>query len=441
MGYKNKGSVKMAGMNETPSSNRLHIGIFGKTNSGKSSFINAFTGQNVSIVADVAGTTTDPVYKPMEINPLGACVIIDTAGFDDETELGAAREEKTLLAAEKTDIAIIVVAGNESSKTIESELKWDKYFKEKKTPVLYVVNKTDQYPEESRLLADDIREATGNDVVLMSCAQILSRCEVPKDKEGNENIGNKTKRAGLSDNEQIKQIKAALTRMLPENYGADFITGDLVSDGDLVLLVMPQDIQAPKGRLILPQVQTLRELLDKKCLVMSVTTDKLTDVLTRLTEPPKLIITDSQVFDYVYKNKPEESMLTSFSVLFAAYKGDLPYYMQGAKAIDKLTEDSKVLIAECCTHAPLAEDIGRVKIPNMLRKRVGQGLTIDLVSGTDFPEDPSGYDLIIQCGACMFNRKYVLSRIDRAKAENVPMTNYGVTIAHVTGILDKISTV
>lgn len=431
----------MATLNETPSSNRLHIGIFGKTNSGKSSFINAFTGQNVSIVADVAGTTTDPVYKPMEINPLGACVIIDTAGFDDETELGAAREEKTFLAAEKADIAIIVVAGGETPKTIESELKWDKYFKEKKTPVLYVVNKTDQYPEESRLLADDIREATGNDVVLMSCAQILSRCEAPKDKEDNENIGNKTKRAGLSDNEQIKQIKAALTRMLPENYGADFITGDLVSDGDLVLLVMPQDIQAPKGRLILPQVQTLRELLDKKCLVMSVTTDKLTDVLTRLTEPPKLIITDSQVFDYVYKNKPEESMLTSFSVLFAAYKGDLPYYMQGAKAIDKLTEDSKVLIAECCTHAPLAEDIGRVKIPNMLRKRVGQDLTIDLVSGTDFPEDPSGYDLIIQCGACMFNRKYVLSRIDSAKAKNVPMTNYGVTIAHVTGILDKISTV
>lgn len=431
----------MATLNETPSSNRLHIGIFGKTNSGKSSFINAFTGQNVSIVADVAGTTTDPVYKPMEINPLGACVIIDTAGFDDETELGAAREEKTFLAAEKADIAIIVVAGSETPKTIESELKWDKYFKENKTPVLYVVNKTDQYPEESRLLADDIREATGNDVVLMSCAQILSRCEVTKDKEDNENIGNKTKGAGLSDNEQIKQIKAALTRMLPENYGADFITGDLVSDGDLVLLVMPQDIQAPKGRLILPQVQTLRELLDKKCLVMSVTTDKLTDVLTRLTEPPKLIITDSQVFDYVYKNKPEESMLTSFSVLFAAYKGDLPYYMQGAKAIDKLTEDSKVLIAECCTHAPLAEDIGRVKIPNMLRKRVGQGLTIDLVSGTDFPEDPSGYDLIIQCGACMFNRKYVLSRIDSAKAKNVPMTNYGVTIAHVTGILDKISTV
>ncbi len=422
----------MATLNETPSSNRLHIGIFGKTNSGKSSFINAFTGQDVSIVADVAGTTTDPVYKPMEINPLGACVIIDTAGFDDETELGAAREEKTLLAAEKSDIAIIVAAGNETLYTIESELKWDKYFKEKKTPVLYVVNKTDQYPEESKTLAEDIKKATGNEVVLMSCAQILSQ---------RENNADKAQSVGLTDDEQITRIKAALTRMLPENYGAEFITGDLVSEGDLVLLVMPQDIQAPKGRLILPQVQTLRELLDKKCMVMSVTTDKLTDVLTKLTEAPKLIITDSQVFDYVYKNKPEKSMLTSFSVLFAAYKGDLPYYMEGAKAIDRLTENSRVLIAECCTHAPLAEDIGRVKIPNMLRKRVGQGLTVDLVSGTDFPEDPSGYDLIIQCGACMFNRKYVLSRIDRARAKNVPMTNYGVTIAHVTGILDKISTV
>ncbi len=422
----------MATLNETPSSNRLHIGIFGKTNSGKSSFINAFTGQDVSIVADVAGTTTDPVYKPMEINPLGACVIIDTAGFDDETEIGAAREEKTLLAAEKSDIAIIVAAGNETLHTIESELKWDKYFKEKKTPVLYVVNKTDQYPEESKDLAEDIKKATGNEVVLMSCAQILSQ---------RENNADKAQSAGLTDDEQITRIKAALTRMLPENYGAEFITGDLVSEGDLVLLVMPQDIQAPKGRLILPQVQTLRELLDKKCMVMSVTTDKLTDVLPKLTEAPKLIITDSQVFDYVYKNKPEKSMLTSFSVLFAAYKGDLPYYMEGAKAIDRLTENSRVLIAECCTHAPLAEDIGRVKIPNMLRKRVGQGLTVDLVSGTDFPEDPSGYDLIIQCGACMFNRKYVLSRIDRARAKNVPMTNYGVTIAHVTGILDKISTV
>ena len=202
---------------------------------------------------------------------------------------------------------------------------------------------------------------------------------------------------------------------------------------------MPQDIQAPKGRLILPQVQTLRELLDKKCLVMSVTTDKLLVALSALTRPPKLIITDSQVFGYVYEHKPKESMLTSFSVLFAAYKGDLSYYIEGAKALDALTPSSRVLIAECCTHAPLKEDIGREKIPRMLKKRVGESLSVELVSGTDFPKELGGYDLIIQCGACMFNRKYVLSRIERARRQGVPMTNYGVTIAHLSGILDKIT--
>lgn len=226
---------------------------------------------------------------------------------------------------------------------------------------------------------------------------------------------------------------------MPENYGDRLITGDLVTEEDFVLLVMPQDIQAPKGRLILPQVQTLRELLDKKCLVMSVTTDKLLPALAALKEPPKLIITDSQVFGYVYEHKPKESMLTSFSVLFAAYKGDLPYYVEGAKMLDSLTNESHVLIAECCNHAPLQEDIGRVKIPRMLKKRAGESITVDIMSGTDFPQDLSGYDLIIQCGACMFNRKYVMSRIDRAKKQQVPMTNYGVTIAHLTGILDKIS--
>lgn len=238
----------------------------------------------------------------------------------------------------------------------------------------------------------------------------------------------------------MEQVKEALVRLLPENYGTQFITGELVGEEDLVLLVMPQDIQAPKGRLILPQVQTIRELLDKKCLVMSVTTDKLCAALKTLNAPPKLIITDSQVFGYVYENKPKESMLTSFSVLFAAYKGDLPYYMEGAKQIDALTGQSKVLIAECCTHAPLTEDIGRVKLPRMLKKRVGEQITVDIVSGTDFPADVSGYDLIIQCGACMFNRRYVLSRVERAKNQGVPMTNYGVAIAHMTGILGQVAT-
>lgn len=417
-------------LNETPGGNRLHIGIFGRTNSGKSAFINAFTKQEVSIVADVAGTTTDPVYKAMEVHPLGPCIIIDTAGFDDESELGARRVEKTRLAAEKTEIAVILISGEESAGGAsdvraekhdrsgascgqfidEEELRWYRFFKEKNTPVLLVLNKADIRENADELLAQ-IKKETGEDALLVSA------------KTGG----------------GIEAFKEALTRKLPENYGNRMITGELVSEGDLVLLVMPQDIQAPKGRLILPQMQTIRELLDKKCLVMSVTTDKLVSALATAKEPPKLIVTDSQVFGYVYEHKPAESMLTSFSVLFAAYKGDLPYYVEGAKQIDALTPDSRVLIAECCTHAPLAEDIGREKIPRMLRKRFGETLSVELVSGTDFPQDLSGYDLIIQCGACMFNRKYVLSRIDRAKAQQIPMTNYGVTIAHLTGILDKIT--
>ncbi|MCI7321760.1 MAG: [FeFe] hydrogenase H-cluster maturation GTPase HydF [Lachnospiraceae bacterium] len=402
-------------LNDTPSANRLHIGVFGKTNSGKSSFINAFTGQQVSIVADVAGTTTDPVYKAMEIHPLGPCTIIDTAGFDDDSVLGERRVERTKLAADKTDLAVIVFAADEGpnqeeywEKDLQEELKWYQFFKEKNTPVLLVINKTDL--ADPKPLSNFLKSKTGEEALLVSA----------------------------TTGEGLSKVKEALARKVPENFGERFITGDLVGENDLVMLVMPQDIQAPKGRLILPQVQTTRELLDKKCLVMSVTTDKLLPALSTLAKPPKLIITDSQVFGYVYEHKPKESMLTSFSVLFAAYKGDLPYYVEGAKKIDSLTEQSRVLIAECCTHAPLSEDIGREKIPRMLRKRFGEKLTIDNVSGTDFPEDLSGYDLIIQCGACMFNRKYVMSRIDRAKQQQIPMTNYGVVIAHLTGILEHV---
>lgn len=391
-------------LNETPSANRLHIGIFGKTNSGKSSFINAFSGQKVSIVADIAGTTTDPVYKPMEIYPLGPCVLIDTAGFADEGELGTLRMEKTRLAAQKTDAGIILFSGRD----MKEELDWFRYFKEKNTPVIPVLSKADTYEQEEKsFLISQIKKETG---VTPCCISSVT-------------------------GEGIQEIKENLTRCIPEGYGNRMITGNLVSAGDLVLLVMPQDIQAPKGRLILPQVQTLRELLDKKCRVMSVTTDQFTGALEVLATPPKLIITDSQVFSYVYERKPSASMLTSFSVLFAAYKGDIHYYVEGAKAIDTLHADSRVLIAECCTHAPLQEDIGRVKIPRMLKKRFGDTLTVDLVSGTDFPEDLTGYDLVIQCGACMFNRKYVMYRIDRAKKQQIPMTNYGVAIAHLSEIL------
>ena len=399
----------MSSLNETPGSVRLHIGVFGKTNSGKSSFVNAFTGQQVSITADVAGTTTDAVSKPMEIQPLGACVIIDTAGFDDESALGKSRVEKTRIAAEKSDIGVILF----DSMDMEAELDWVRYFREKKTPVLPVVTKSDIRDEGAlRQLCDAVNKRTGVFPVVVSAAT----------------------------GEGMEAVREALARLVPEDFDARLITGSLVGADNVGMLVMPQEIQAPKGRLILPQVQTIRELLDKKCIVISVTADKMEEGLRRLASPPKLIITDSQAFGFVYERKPRESMLTSFSVLFAAYKGDLPYYMEGAGAIDTLTEHSKVLIAECCTHAPLSEDIGRVKIPRMLKKRFGQGLTVEHKSGTDFPADLSAYDLVIQCGACMFNRKYVLSRVERAKAQGVPMTNYGVTIAHLTGILDKVVT-
>lgn len=394
-------------LNETPNANRLHIGFFGKRNSGKSSLINAFTGQGVSIVSDVAGTTTDPVYKAMEINGIGACVLIDTAGFDDIGPLGEIRVEKTKLAAEKTDLAVIVF----TDENMEKELLWFKRFKKNNTPVIAVVNKSD----------------------ILKNQQNISRLVYEKTEQKPVVVSAKT-------GDGIDKLKETAVRLMPSDFGAVSITGDLCKEGDSVMLVMPQDIQAPMGRLILPQVQTIRELLDKKCIVTSVTTDKLEQGLACLKNPPKLIITDSQVFKTVYEKKPKESMLTSFSVLFAAYKGDLPYYIEGARAVDSLTQDSRVLIAECCTHAPLKEDIGREKIPRMLRQRFGEKLKIDNVSGTDYPENLSDYDLIIQCGACMFNRKYVLSRIDRAKKQNVPMTNYGVVIAHLTGILDKINT-
>lgn len=392
-------------LNETPRSNQLHIGIFGKRNSGKSTLINAITGHNTALVSEVAGTTTDPVFKTMEIYGLGPCVLIDTAGFDDVGELGAMRVEKTKQALLKTDIALIVCC----DENITEELEWIQLLKERKTPYITIINKADLLTNTEEI-AKKLIEATKEKAIIISA----------KDKTG------------------LGEIREAIIRKLPEDYEAISITGGLVGEDDTVLLVMPQDIQAPKGRLILPQVQTLRELLDKKCIVLSCTTDKLDGALKSLSKPPKLIITDSQVFRTVYDKKPAESILTSFSVLFANHKGDIRYYADSAAAIDSLTEASKVLIAEACTHAPLAEDIGREKLPRMLRQRIGQGLSVDIVSGSDFPKDLSTYDLIIQCGACMFNRKYVLYRIDLAKNQGVPMSNYGVVLAYLSGILGEI---
>lgn len=396
----------MSSLQDTPRSERLHIGLFGKRNSGKSALLNALTNQEVAVVSSVAGTTTDPVYKSMELHGIGPCVFIDTAGFDDEGKLGNLRIEQTLRAVERTDIALIVCTDS----NIEQEIQWSNRLKDKKIPIIWILNKSDILENaEAEMLA--IEQKTSQ-VPLLVSARL---------KQG------------------IEPICQSIQDKMPDESQQTSILGKLVKSGDIIMLVMPQDIQAPKGRLILPQVQTIRELLDRKCIVMSCTTDKLTETLQALANPPQLIITDSQVFKTVYEKKPEATKLTSFSVLFARYKGDIDYFIQGANTIEQLTESSKVLIAEACTHAPLKEDIGRVKIPRLLRTRIGSGLQIDIVSGTDFPQDLSGYDLIIHCGACMFNRKYVLNRVNSAKEQHIPMTNYGVTIAYLAGILDKIT--
>ena len=392
-------------LNNTPTANRLHIALFGRRNSGKSSLINALTGQDTALVSDIPGTTTDLVSKAMELHGIGPCVIIDTPGFDDEGTLGEMRIERTLKAIERTDIALLFCEENE----LQVEKEWMLQLKTKNIPVILILNKTDIRKNIPSII-EEIESILLQKPVAVSA----------KDKKG------------------LEDIRLAILEKLPQDFEQPSITGDLVSENDLVLLVMPQDIQAPKGRLILPQVQTMRELLDKKCLIMSCTTDKLSQTLKALAYPPKLIITDSQVFKTVYEQKPAESLLTSFSVLMAGYKGDIRQFIEGASAIDSLTESSRVLIAEACAHAPMTEDIGRVKIPRLLRKKVGEGLHIDMVSGSDFPKDLSKYDLIIHCGACMFNRKHVMNRLEQASIQQVPMTNYGITLAHLMGILDKI---
>ena len=394
-------------LQDTPRAERLHIGLYGARNSGKSSLINALTGQKTALVSDVAGTTTDPVYKAMELFGVGPVVFIDTAGYDDEGELGTQRVEKTKEAARRTDIALLLIS-NEAE--IEKAAEWKKRFSEAKTPVLLLLSQCDTKEDGGRALAKKIKAVVG---------------EFPL-------------RVSAENGEGIEAIRKMILEKLPEDYEAVSLTGDLVEPGDTVLLVMPQDIQAPKGRLILPQVQTIRDLLDRSCVVISVTTEKLDAALEALREPPSLIITDSQVFPVVYAKKPKGSRLTSFSVLMAHYKGDIPYFAKSVENLENLPKNARILIAEACTHNTIDGDIGRIKIPAKLRQLLGDGITVDVVAGADFPDDLTPYDLVIHCGACMFNRRYVLSRVAQAKKQGVPMTNYGIILARFAGILDRI---
>lgn len=395
-------------MNQTPQGERVHIAFFGKTNVGKSSLINKIVNQEISIVSEINGTTTDPVKKAMEIHGIGAALIIDTAGFDDDSELGEKRMEKTSHILNKTDIAVIVTTPDDIISDFSKELTWIEKIKEKNIPYLMVINKID-LSKDMDILKKRAIELTSKEAILVSVK---------------ENIG-------------IEDLITSL-EIICKFKDEDSICSHLVKKDDVVLLVMPQDTQAPKGRLILPQVQTIRDLLDNECTVICTTDERFEKSLSILKNSPNLIITDSQVFAKIYPLKPKESKLTSFSVLFSRYKGDVDEFVRGAGFIDLLKDNDKVLIAEACTHNPQDGDIARVKLPMLLRKKTGKNLDIDVVSGNNFPSKLEDYSLIIHCGACMFNKKYVLNRIESAKSSQIPITNYGIAIAYITGILDKI---
>lgn len=382
---------------------RLHIGVFGRTNVGKSSLLNKITNQEVSIVSDIAGTTTDVVEKSMELLPVGPVTFLDTAGLDDETELSGQRIEKTMKVVNRIDVAVVVCDFNGIGK-FENDLI--EKFKELKIPYLVVVNKCDLAPKSFHI---DLKSELSN----------IIYTSVKKDEK------------------IVFKFKEALVNLLPEDFvNSPKIVGDLVPAKSTVILVIPIDKEAPKGRIILPQVQTLRDLLDNNCLSYVVKESELKDALDNLKTPPALVVTDSQAFKKVSEIVPENVSLTSFSILFARLKGDLDEFVNGARAIENLKDGDMVLILESCTHHAIEDDIGRVKIPNLLRKKTGKNLVIHNYAGHDFP-DIKDYKLIIHCGACMTNRREVLSRVLIANQNNVPITNYGVAISYCLGILPR----
>ncbi len=392
-------------MKTTPKGLRLHIGLFGRRNVGKSSLLNAMTRQNVSIVSDVAGTTTDPVEKPMELLPLGPVLFIDTAGIDDVGMLGEMRVQRTRQAFDRTDVGVIVSeAGRwgEFEEAILAELR------SRGIPVIAVFNKVDLAAPEPAV------------------AEKLRRLKVP------------CVHTVASRGEGALDLREALIKAAPDEFiNAPTILGDLLPAGELVVLVVPIDLEAPKGRLILPQVQSIRDALDNDAYCMIVKERELRDALDRLNRPPALVVTDSQAFLKVAGDTPDEVPMTSFSILFARYKGDLSEFVRGALAIEKLQPGDRVLIAEACSHHPIGEDIGRVKIPRWLQQYVGGKMEFTAVQGHDFPDDLSPYRLVVHCGACMWNRREMLSRIMRCRQAGVPIANYGMTIAYSLGIFER----
>ena len=393
-------------MLKTPKSLRLHIGFLGRRNVGKSSLINKITGQDVSIVSDTAGTTTDPVEKAMELPPIGPVLFVDTAGVDDVGELGAQRVEKTLKALERLDIAVIVC---DSDGWGNEEIELQQQLRSLKIPVFAIINKTDLAkiaPEKRQQIAEK------SDVVL----------EV----------------STFLDDDIALSFKQELIKILPNDFvNTPTILGDLLPENALVLLVTPIDKEAPKGRLILPQVQTIRDILDNAATTVVTRDSELQATLKKLALPPDIVVTDSQAFKFVDEIVPKNVPLTSFSILFARLKGDLDVFAQGALVIDELKDGDKILICESCTHHSIEDDIGKVKIPNLIKKHTGKEIIFEHYSSHDFPQNIDEYKLIIHCGGCMTNKREILSRILKSKKQNVPITNYGITIAHCLGILDR----
>lgn len=386
-------------------SQRLHIGIFGKTNVGKSSFVNKITGQEVSIVSDIAGTTTDVVEKSMELLPIGPVTFLDTAGINDNSALGFERIDRTKKVINRTDVAVIICDYNGLDGT---EIELIAQLEELKIPHIIVVNKTDIEPV-SDIVLEDLKS---------TCKHILVT-------------------STITDNDIVFKFKEMLVKLLPDDFvNSPKIAGDLIDERSTVILVVPIDKQAPKGRLILPQVQTIRDLLDNNCITLVVKETELKAALDNLKKLPDLVVTDSQAFKPVSEIVPNEVPLTSFSILFARLKGDLDAFIQGAKNIENLKDGDKVLILESCTHHAIEDDIGRIKIPNLLKAKTGKDLIIDNFAGHDFP-DISQYALVIHCGGCMTNRREILSRILIANDKKIPITNYGIVISYCLGILPR----